>query len=75
MPADNGSPLGCHTGLDVPGHVRAMGPPAPAGLRTPARSRDDLLAELADVIVTTVIAMSGITGVQWTRPAVTWNGA
>jgi hypothetical protein len=75
MPADNGSPLGCHTGLDVPGHVRAVGPPAPAGLRVPAPSRDDLLAELADVIITTVIAMSGITGVQWTRPAVTWNGA
>jgi hypothetical protein len=38
-------------------------------------SRDDLLAELADVIITAAIAMSGITGVQWTKPAVTWNGA
>jgi hypothetical protein len=59
----------------VPGHVAAVGPPAPAGLRVPAPSRDDLLAELADVIITTAIAMSVITGGQWTKPAVTWNGA
>jgi hypothetical protein len=52
-----------------------VGPPAPAGLRVPAPSRDDLLAELADVIITTAIAMSVITGGQWTKPAVTWNGA
>jgi hypothetical protein len=74
MPADNGSPLGCHTGLDVPGHVRAVGPPASVGLRVTCASRDDLLAELADVIITAAAAMSGITGVRWTRLAVTWNG-
>jgi hypothetical protein len=38
-------------------------------------ARDDLRAEFADVIVTAAIAMSGITGVQWTKPAVSWNGA
>jgi hypothetical protein len=38
-------------------------------------SRDNLLAELADVIITAVIGMSGMTGVQWTEPAVSWNGA
>jgi hypothetical protein len=38
-------------------------------------SRGDLLAELADVIITAAITMSGITGVQWTKPAVIWNGA
>jgi hypothetical protein len=34
-----------------------------------------MLSRLADVIITAAIAMSGITGVQWARPAVTWNGA
>jgi hypothetical protein len=38
-------------------------------------SRGDLLAELDGVIITAAIAMSGITGVQWTKPADTWSGA
>jgi hypothetical protein len=38
------------------------------------RSRDDLLAELADLIITAAVAMSGIAG-TWARRPVTWNGA
>ncbi len=57
------------------GHVRAVGPPASVGLRGTCGSLNDLLAGLADVIIIAAIAMSGITGVQWAKPAVTWNGA
>jgi hypothetical protein len=38
------------------------------------RSRDDLLAELAGVIIAAAIAMAGITG-GVTRPAAISNGA
>ena len=44
----------------------------PAGI---CASRDGLLAELADVIIIAAVAMSGITGVQWTKAAVTRSGA
>jgi len=39
------------------------------------RSRDDLLAELAGVIITCAVAMTGVTGETSTRPAATSNSA
>jgi hypothetical protein len=73
MPADNGSHLAAAQGSTCPGTSALSGRlrRSPAGT---CASSGDLLAELADVIITAAAAMSGITGVQWTRPAVTWNG-
>ena len=65
--------LAATQGSTCPGTSALSG--RPLRLAGTCASRDDLFAELADVIITAAIAMSGIIGVQWTKPAVTWNGA
>jgi hypothetical protein len=67
--------LAATQGSTCPGTSALSGRPRRSACGYLRLPRDDLLAGLADVIITAAIAMSGITGVQSTKPAVTRNGA